>query len=152
MSSRMFQHVREEKGLCYSIRTQVDEFTDTGLLTTRAGVKLSDALNAVEAIRQEYDAMATNGVTDEEMEKAKNYLLGKNDLSTEDTEGVAHEYAKNELLYAKQESYEDWKDLVRAVDKSTVERLAKELFQPENFRFAGIGPSVDEDRLNSLIS
>lgn len=152
MSSRMFQHVREEKGLCYSVRTQVDEFTDTGLLTTRAGVKLSDALNAVEAIREEYDKIAADGVTDEEMEKAKNYLIGKNDLSTEDTEGVAHEYAKNELLYAKQESYEDWKNLVRGVDKAAVNQLAAELFVPEKFRFAGIGPEVDRDRLEGLIS
>lgn len=152
MSSRMFQHVREAKGLCYSIRTQVDEFTDTGLLTTRAGVKLTDALKAIKAIRSEYDKIAKNGITDQELENAKNYLCGKIDLQTEDTEELAHEYAKNQLLYKVHRTFDDWKNLIRKVKKDEVNTLAKELLQPKNFRFAGIGPSLDEEALLKLIS
>ncbi len=152
MSSRMFQNVREEKGLCYSIRTQVDEFTDTGLLTTRAGVKLSDVLQAAEAIRFEYDDIATNGITDAELEKAKNYLCGKTDLKTEDTEEVAHHFAKDQLLYDVIEDFDDWKARIRVVKKEEVNALAKELFVGENFRFAGIGPEVDEEVLKGIIS
>ncbi len=152
MSSRMFQNVREEKGLCYSIRTQVDEYSDTGLMTTRAGVKVDDVLKAVEAIRYEYDQIARSGITEDELQKARNYLIGKTDLTTEDTEEVAHEYAKNQLLYGKNESFEDWKTKIRAVKKEAVETLAKELLQPENFRFAGIGPGIDETKLKSLLA
>jgi len=152
MSSRMFQHVREQKGLCYSIRTQVDEYTDTGLMTTRAGVKLDDVLYAVEAIRAEYDDVVVNGIQASELEKAKNYLLGKTDLSTEDTENVAHHYAKNQLLHHSQESYDDWKASISGVTQEQVESLARELLKPENLRFAGIGPEVDEAKLEALIS
>lgn len=152
MSARMFQNVREQKGLCYSIRTQVDEYTDTGLLTTRAGVKLDDVLRATEAIIHEYTDVRDNGVSDEEMEKAKNYLCGKTDLATEDTEGVAHHFAKNELLYSMQEDYDTWKTKIKAVQKSDVEALAKELFQPENYRFAGIGPEIDEGELEKILN
>ena len=152
MSSRMFQNVRESKGLCYSIRTQVDEFTDTGLLTTRAGVKLEDVLKAVEAIRFEYDDLLKNGITDTELENAKNYLCGKSDLSTEDTEEVAHHFAKNSLLYGLVEDFDKEKEIIKAVKKSEVEELAREIFVPENFRFAGIGPEVNEGKLLSLIS
>ncbi len=151
MSSRMFQNVREEKGLCYSIRTQVDEYADTGLMTTRAGVKVSDALRAVEAIRFEYDQIAKSGVTDEEVEKAKNYLCGKTDLTTEDTEDVAHEYGKNTLLYQQNQTYDEWKGLIRKAKKSDVEQLAKDLLKPENFRFSGIGPGLDEEHLKNLL-
>ncbi len=151
MSSRMFQNVREEKGLCYSIRTTVDEFTDTGLLTTRAGVKLSDVLKAAEAIRFEYDEVAQNGITDEELEKAKNYICGKLDLQTEDTEEVAHEYGKNKLLYGWERHFDDWKNLVSKVTKDEVNELAKKIFVPENFRFAGIGPNIDEEKLKGII-
>ncbi len=151
MSSRMFQNVREQKGLCYSIRTQVDEFTDTGLLTTRAGVKLSDVLKAAQAIRDEYDCIAQKGITEQELEKAKNYLCGKTDLQTEDTEEVAHEYGKNKLLYGWERSLSDWKTQINKVDKTTVEKLAKDLFQPDNFRFAGIGPDIDETVLQAII-
>jgi predicted Zn-dependent peptidase len=152
MSSRMFQHVREQKGLCYSIRTTIDEYTDTGLLSTRAGVKLDDVLRATEAIRAEYDDVRENGVTETELANAKNYLLGKTDLNTEDTEDVAHHFAKNELLYTVQESYEDWKTQVSEVTKEEVEAVARELLIPENFRFGGIGPTIEESNLLPLIS
>ncbi len=152
MSSRMFQNVREEKGLAYSIRTQIDEFTDTGLLTTRAGVKLNDVLKAVEAIRFEYDQVHKNGITDAEFKKAKNFLLGKTDLATEDTEEVAHHFARNSLLYSETETFEEEKEKIRTVKKEDVNALAKKLFAPENFRFAGIGPAIDETNLLKLIS
>jgi len=152
MSSRMFQNVREEKGLAYSIRTQIDEFTDTGLLTTRAGVKLNDVLKAVAAIRFEYDQIRKHGITDAEFEKAKNFLLGKTDLATEDTEEVAHHFAKDALLFSETETFEEVKRKIRNVKKEDVNTLAKELFVPENFRFAGIGPSIDEEKLLKLIS
>ncbi len=152
MSSRMFQNVREGKGLCYSIRTQVDEFTDTGLMTTRAGVKLDDVLKAVEAIRFEYDEVVKNGITDDELEKAKSYLCGRLDLSTEDTENVAHHFAKNELLYSMVERFGEEKEKLSAVTKDEVNALAKELLKPENFRFSGIGPAINEDALLKFIS
>jgi predicted Zn-dependent peptidase len=152
MSARMFQNVREKKGLCYSIRTQVDEFTDTGLLTTRAGVKLDDVLRATQAIRDEYDDVVMNGVLEEEVAKAKNYLCGKIDLSTEDTEEVAHHFGKDTLLYKKKEDFDEWKTRVRAVTKPDVDLLAKELLKPENLRFAGIGPKIDEEKLLEIIS
>jgi predicted Zn-dependent peptidase len=152
MSSRMFQHVREQKGLCYSIRTTIDEYTDTGLLTTHAGVKLDDVLFSAEAIRAEYDDLQDNGFDDAELVKAKNFILGKTDLRTEDTEAVAHHFAKNQLLYRDTESFEDWKNQIAAVKKSDVEVLAKKFLVPENFRFAGIGPKIDEEKLQKIIS
>lgn len=152
MSSRMFQNVREQKGLCYSIRTTVDEYTDTGLLSTRAGVKLDDVLRAIKAIRAEYDQVASGGVDDDEFEKAKNYLLGRTDLATEDTEDVAHHFSKNALLYASTESFDDWKNKISAVKKSEVDALAAEILKPENYRFAGIGPAIVEEDLLKIIS
>ncbi len=152
MSSRMFQNVREAKGLCYSIRTTIDEFTDTGLLTTRAGVKLDDVLKAVKAIRFEYDEIAKNGITNQELKKAKNYLCGKLDLQTEDTEEIAHEYGKNKLLYQWERSLDDWKNSLNSVTKEEVNLLAKKLLVPENFKFSGIGPEIDEEKLLKYIS
>lgn len=121
-------------------------------MTTRAGIKIKDVLNAVEAIRFEYDNIAQNGITEQELEKAKNYICGKTDLKTEDTEEIAHEYAKNELLFGIEKSLEDWKVLIRNVKKEEVNALAQEFLQPQNFRFSGIGPEIDETKLLKLIS
>lgn len=151
MSSRMFQNVREDKGLCYSIRTVVDEYTDTGLLVTRAGVKLSDVLGAIEAIRYEYDHLAAEGVEEAELEKAKNYLLGKIDLRTEDTENVAHWFGKNPLLHGKTISYAERQAAIAAVSTADVQALAQEIFRSEHYRLAGIGPAIDQAALEKLL-
>lgn len=152
MSSRMFQNVREEKGLCYSIGTTIDAYSETGSLTTRAGVRLNDVLKALEAIRTEYDTIAKDGVTDIELEKAKAYLHGKTDLATEDTERVAQYYGKNNLLYNKVTDFDALKKKISQVTKEEVNALARELFKPEHYHFAGIGPEVDEKKLLALIS
>ena len=151
MSSRMFQNIREQKGLCYSIRTSVDEFTDTGLLTTSAGVRVDSALQAISAIRAEYDDIAKNGVSDEELVKAQNNICGRTDLRLEDSEEIAHLYGKNQLLYSLDESVDKTKSKWRAVTVQQVNDLAKELFQPNNFRLAGIGPALDEAKVDKIL-
>ncbi len=152
MSSRMFQNVREEKGLCYSIRTSSTGFFDIGRFTTRAGVKLNKVLDAVNAIRTEYDLIAKDGIGDEELSKAKSFLGGRIDLGTEDTEEVAFYYGENTLMHGTQESHEIKKQKIDKITKEEVNALAKELLQPERYRFAGIGPKMDEEKLLKLIS
>ncbi len=142
MSSRMFQNVREQKGLCYSIHTLVEEFTDTGLMVTRAGVKKSDVLRAVAAIRHEYEDVAQNGVNAEELKNAVNYLRGKTDLKTEDTESVAHHFAKQALLYNSTKNYADWKAKLAVVTKEQVDAIAKELLHTNAYRLAVIGDDM----------
>lgn len=152
MSSRMFQTIREEKGLCYSIRTQAEGFTDTGLLTTRAGVRLDQVLPALRAIREEYNRIAEDGVSTAELEKAQSYINGKLDLKTEDTEEVALHFAQKKLLDKEDGSFEQLKEKIGAVTTKDVHVLAQELLKPENYRFAGIGPKVDEEELLKIIS
>ena len=152
MSSRMFLNVREDKGLCYSISTQSVGFSDIGMFTTRAGVKLDMVLKAVEAIRYEYNSISQDGITDEELSDAKAFMAGRLDLSTEDTEDVAFYYGENTLMHKTQESYEEKKQKINSVTKEEVNTLARELLQPERYHFAGIGPKIDEKKLLSLIS
>ena len=54
-------------------------------------------------------------------------------------------------MYSSQESFEKWKDRISDVKKEDVENLAKEILVPENLRFAGIGPKIDEDKLREII-
>lgn len=152
MSSRLFQNIREEKGLCYSIRTGSSGFTDASVFVTHAGVKLQDVLRAVEAIRLEYDLIAQKGVSHAELKNAKSFIQGRTDLETEDTEEVAMHYAENKLLHNSEESFEELKDKVSCVTREDVNALAKKLLQPERYHFAGIGPKLDEEKLLSLIS
>ncbi|HEY5713798.1 MAG TPA: pitrilysin family protein [Candidatus Gracilibacteria bacterium] len=152
MSSRMFQHIREEKGLCYSIRTQAQSFTDTGHLTTQAGVKLSDLEPALRGIAQEYRLMAQKGITLQELEDAQNYLLGSLDLNLEDSEYVAHDFADELLLSDRVNDYDAWRTKLKSVTKEGVDALAAELFDLNKAHLAVIGPKISEERLRKAIS
>ncbi|MCK5471808.1 insulinase family protein [Candidatus Gracilibacteria bacterium] len=140
MSSRMFLNVREAKGLCYYIRTATDDYTDAGVVSTSAGVDLKRLPLAVEAIRQEYEKLASGGVSEAELNHAKEFLKGKLTLRLEDSEEYAHLIGKQHLLYRKQLTLAEIFGKIDAVSKNKIQVLAQEIFIPENLRLAAIGP------------
>lgn len=161
MSSRMFLNVREAYGLAYYIRTNTDDYVDTGLISTTAGVDVGRSEMAVEKIMEQYRLIAggevvgasgAGAVGARELDKAKNFLKGKMILGLEDSEEYAHLLAKFELLHGDSMTPEE---IMRAVDKVTladVERVARELFNdPSRFRLAIIGPYSDPERFDALL-
>jgi predicted Zn-dependent peptidase len=152
MSSRMFLNIREAKGMCYYIDTETDSYLDAGALSTRAGVDQSRLKEAVKLIRHEYDVMAADGVTDEEMTRAKAYLKGRITLSLEDSEELAHFSGKQKLLYPNVLSLEDYFQKVDSITKADVDGLAARLLTPEELRLVVIGQGVEEAELEELLS
>lgn len=144
MSSRMFLNVREAHGLAYYIHTNTDDYLDTGLISTTAGVDVQRAGMAVEKIVEQYRLIAGEDVSAAELNKAKNYLKGKMVLKLEDSEEYAHLLGKFELLHKEPMSPEE---IMKAVDKVTVvdvRRVAEDLFgDPGRLRLAVIGPFDD---------
>lgn len=151
MSSRMFSHVREQKGLAYYIRTSTDNYLDTGVLSTSAGINLDKVDSAVTAIMEEYRKMTEEKVTEEELNKAKGYLKGKIVLRIEDSEELAHLMGKQELLYKKVESIDDILKKIEAVSSDDVLRLSQQLLKEEAMHLALIGPYEDKDRFANLL-
>lgn len=140
MSSRLFLEVREKKGLCYSVRTSTDDYTDSGVVSTYAGVTISKLADAVGAIREEYDKLARDGVTADELVRAKEYLKGKLTLRLEDSEEYAHLLAKQYLLYREKLTPTDIFARIDATTTTDIQSLAKEIFVSKNLRLAVIGP------------
>ncbi|MDP7247186.1 MAG: pitrilysin family protein [Candidatus Peribacteraceae bacterium] len=152
MSSRMFLNIREAKGLCYYISTDDDAYLDAGSFSTRAGVDQTRLHEAIECISHEYAVCAKKGVTDEELKRSKDFLKGKITLSLEDSEEVAHFYGKQELLYPKVRTIEDYFSEIESVTKDNVNELAQKLLKPEEMRLVVIGKEKDEEKLKGLIS
>lgn len=144
MSSRMFLNIREAKGLSYYIQTNTDDYLDSGLISTRAGVDISRAKEAIECIRDEYLKIAAEGISQKELQKGKDYLRGKIVLNFEDSEEVAHFYAKQFLMYSKMHSLDEVFAEIEAVTVDDVNRICKELFQLEKMKLVVIGPFSDE--------
>lgn len=151
MSSRMFLNVREAKGLSYYIRTSTDDYTDTGILSTSAGVDVKRVDEAVQAILHEYAEITKAPVAPEELKKAKEFLKGKIILRLEDSEELAHVLGKQVLLYPSIESIDEIIARIDAVTADEVHRVARTLLKPERMHLALIGPYEDESHLEELL-
>lgn len=152
MSSRMFLRIREARGLCYYISTSTDNYLDTGLLSTRAGVDQTRLHEAISAIRTEYDLMAKDGISEAELKLAKDFLKGKITLSMEDSEERAHFFGKQALMYKKTRDLPEYFEEIAKVSKGQVNSLAARLLQPDRLRLVVIGKEKEEEKLRALIS
>ena len=152
MSSRMFLRIREARGMCYYISTDVDSYMDAGSVSTRAGVDQSRLHEAISAIRAEYEDIAANGIEEEELTRAKAYLKGRVTLTMEDSEERAHFYGKQQLLYPRVRDLQEYFVEIEKVTKEQVEKLAKRLFTKDLLRLVVIGKEDDQAKLHSLIS
>jgi len=151
MSSRMFLNIREAKGLCYYISTDTDSYLDAGALTTRAGVDQSRLHEAISLIMEQYNLIASKGITEEELTQAKSYVKGKFTLSMEDSEERAHFYGKQELLHGETFDVPAYLEKYDAVTKDQVDALAMKLLGGDDYRLVVIGKEKDESAITSLI-
>ncbi len=151
MSSRMFLRIREAKGLCYYISTEVDGYLDAGSLSTRAGVDQSRLHEAIADIVREYKICAEHGVTPDELQRAKDYLKGKITLGLEDSEERAHFYGKQELLYPEIRDVDEYFAKIDAVTVERVNALAAQLLKPELLRLVVIGKEEKKEVLAELL-
>lgn len=145
MSSRMFLSVREAQGLAYYVSTSLDDYSDSGVFSTRAGVDLKRAEQAVSAIIKEYVAVKEGEIPAAELLKSKEYLKGKMILRLEDSEEYAHLLAKRELL---QGAFKTPKEIIAAIDAvelPDLRRVAARIFQPAALKLAVIGPFADRE-------
>lgn len=152
MSSRMFLNIREAKGMCYYISTDVDSYLDAGSISTRAGVDQSRLHEAITDIKREYLTCAEGGVLEEELRRAKDYLKGKVTLSMEDSEERAHFYGKQQLLYPHIRDVEEYFGEVEKVTKAQVDALAKRLLTTKELRLVVIGKEDSTSALEALIA
>jgi len=140
MSSRLFYQIRERRGLAYYIRASRQAFTDTGALKVAAGINVDKLEEAIHCVMAEIGKMAGEGVTAEELERGKENIKGRIDLSLEDSMSVANFYAAYETLYGAVKTPED---LAREIDEVTgddVRRVAAEYLDTGKVRLAVLGP------------
>ena len=151
MSSRMFLRIREARGLCYYISTEIDNYMDAGSLSTRAGVDQTRLHEAIEYIVHEYHLCAKEGVTPDELKRAKDFLKGKIALSREDSEDRAHFYGKQQLLYPAVRDVPEYFAEIDRVTKDQVDILAKNLLKEDLFKLVVIGKEENENALVKLL-
>ncbi|KKR32753.1 MAG: Peptidase M16 domain protein [Candidatus Gottesmanbacteria bacterium GW2011_GWC2_39_8] len=152
-SSRLFDEVREKRGLAYYVRSAEEEYVDVGQFAVQAGVVINKTEEAVKVMLNELYLLAngTRKLEQTELTKAKELLKGHFILSLEDSKNVAGMYGTDELLEGKVRTDDEILAKIDAVTAEDVVRVARDLFKPEKLNLAIIGPFEDEEKLRKLL-
>jgi predicted Zn-dependent peptidase len=151
MSSRLFLEIREKLSLCYDVHSYVNHYLDTGSTVVNAGVdpsKLDEALRATVAEL----AKLGDRIPDKELTKAKEFIKGRLQLRMEDTRAVASWLGGQELLRREILTVDEVLQIVDDVTSESLQRVARELWRPEAFRLAVVGPFRSEARFQKLLA
>ena len=144
MSSRLFQEVREKRGLAYSVYSYHAQYADTGLFGVYAGCVPRKVDDVLAICREELDKVAAAGITFEELERGKGQLRGSMVLGLEDTGSRMSRIGKAELVYGEQLSVDDVLARIDSVTLDEVTEVAADVLSATP-TLAVVGP-FDEDR------
>jgi predicted Zn-dependent peptidase len=147
MSSRLFQEVREKRGLAYSVYSFQQAYREAGLFAVFAGTSPSNVAECVEVIDAELARVAADGVTEAELNLAREHIKGSLTLSLESTSSRMIRLGRGEFTHGYHLTTEEIEAKVDAVGEDEVASLARELFAPENLGLCVLGP-VDEGAVN----
>jgi predicted Zn-dependent peptidase len=151
MSSRLFQEVREKRGLAYSVYSFTSHYADTGIFGVYAGCHPQRARDVLELCREQLALLATNGLTVEELDRGKGQMRGGLVLGLEDTGSRMSRLGKSELVYGELMPVDELLAHIDAVTLDDVTDLAAELLaQP--FALAAIGPYDGDTSLAASVA
>jgi predicted Zn-dependent peptidase len=149
-SSRLFQEIREKRGLAYSVYSFASQFTDTGQIGIYVGTREDNLAEALAIAAAQIADVASGNVPDRELNRAKENLKGRILLSMESTSARMNRLGKSLITDSELLSLERLVAEVDAVEASSVAELAAALLAPELLSAAGIGP--DEDRFLAALA
>jgi predicted Zn-dependent peptidase len=127
MSSRLFQEVREKRGLVYSTYSFASSYADAGYFGMYAGCTPSKVRQVIDLLGAELDKLAADGISDEELRKAEGQLCGGIVLALEDTGSRMSRLGRAELVSGEYQDIDETLRQIKAVTAAEVQELAREL-------------------------
>ena len=146
MSSRLFQEVREKRGLAYSVYSFISSHGDTGMFGVYAGVAPDKAEETTRLILDEINKMRNEGVNPSELKGAIEYTKGGLLLASESIDNQMVRSAQNEIHFGHNIPLQDIIENVEAVTRDDILELANELFNPEQMALTLLGQSVNDKK------
>ena len=144
MSSRLFQIVREEKGLAYNIYSYIDFLRDAGLFGVYLGVDPSHAQKAVDLVKEEILRLGRDGITREELDGVKSQLKGNLIIGLESTSNRMNRLAKLEIYLNEYNPLEKTIKEIDSIEADDIVRLAREIINPDRFSITLLGPDKND--------
>ena len=140
VSSRLFQEVREKRGLAYTIYSHLSSYSDGGNLTIYAATRSTEAQAVVDLVCKEIQKLCRRGVTDTELERTKTQLKGNLMLGLEGTYGRMNKLAKDELYQGRHVSLQEMLKEIDRITRQDLNRLSKQLFDFNQLVVTALGP------------
>jgi predicted Zn-dependent peptidase len=150
MSSRLFQEIREKRGLAYSVYSYIQQFAGSGSLSFYAGCQPQKAEEVISIIRDITSQVAKSGITDEEINRAKGAVRGALVLSQEDSASRMNRIGKSELVYGEVMSFDEILKRVAAVTHDEIREIANELLTVSP-TLAVVGPFKSTSKFEKVI-
>jgi predicted Zn-dependent peptidase len=151
VSSRLFQEVRERRGLAYSIYSSCSSYQGAGLLTVYAATSASNAPKAIDLICKELRGIKEKGIDAVELEEAKSHIKGSTMLGMESTSGRMGKLAKNEIRFGRDFPLNAVLREIDKVKKQQIQRLAERLFDSNALSLTALG-NITASALPSTLS
>lgn len=139
MSSRLFQDVREQRGLAYSVFSYHSAYLDSGIVTIYGGTGAKQLNVLYETIQETLSKLRADGITEKELNNSKEQLKGSLMLSLESTNSRMSRNGKNELLLGRHRSLDEIVEQIDQVTKNSVDSMANSIFT-DNYSVALISP------------
>jgi predicted Zn-dependent peptidase len=149
-SSRLFREVREKRGLAYAVGSYTQQYVDSGLIGLYVGTRGDNVEEACGIIGRELASIHADGISDDELVRAKEHVKGRMVLSAESSAARMGRIGKAVLFDMPLLTMDELLERIDAVTSEDVAELARELYVPESLSAAAIAP--DEDRFRAALA
>jgi predicted Zn-dependent peptidase len=152
MSSRLFQKLRDDMGVCYYVTNQNGYYSDTGLFKISTGVDNQRVTETTTVIMDELQKIKDKKVDDAELDKAKEYLAGNKLMEYESSDSLARYYGNLFVTDRPLESPQQLVDTYRQVTADDIQQACQHICTPDRLNFALVGPEQDESDIEDILT
>lgn len=152
MSSRLFQKMRDQLGICYYVRSHIENLTDHGYMAISAGVDSGRVEEGIKGILEEMKKIRDEKVSEEELRKVKDLVIGRMYLGLESSDTLANFYGFQEIFKQKIKTPKDIEKEIEKVTASDIQKVAKEIITNRNLNLAIVGKYKDEERFKKILN
>jgi predicted Zn-dependent peptidase len=142
MSSRLFQHIREDRGLAYAVFSSLASYSDAGMVTVYAGCATDKVPEVIDLTVAELRALRDQAVPADELQRAKDHLKGSLMLSLENTSSRMSHLARQQIYFGRFFSLDETLAAIDAVTVDDVQRVARDLFRGGELVATVVGPKT----------
>lgn len=152
MSSRLFQEIREKRGLAYSVYSFISSYVDTGIFGAYAGLNPKNARKATELIVKEISRLKQTRVDPNELKDAKEHTKGSLMLASESNDNQMVRLAQNDTHFGRYIPLEEIADNIESVTQDDILDLAESLFQKRRFALTLLGSVTQKNEFNDILT